>query len=76
MNASNGWTDAQILAFATAANKGEIAEGKLAETKATNAKVKAFARQMVADHTKMLAEGTAFAKKSRLIELLMRAISS
>ena len=66
MNASNGWTDAQILAFATAANKGEIAEGKLAETKATNAKVKAFARQMVADHTKMLAEGTAFAKKNKI----------
>jgi putative membrane protein len=61
-----GWTDAQILAFATAANKGEIAEGKLATTKATNPKVKAFARQMVADHTAMLNEGTTFAKKNNI----------
>jgi|SRR5438874_3957482 len=66
LNAAGGWTDGQILAFATAANKGEIAEGKLATTKATNPKVKAFARQMVTDHTKMLTEGTAFAKKNNI----------
>ena len=62
----NSWTDGQILAFASAANKGEIAEGKLAETKATNAKVKAFARQMVTDHTAMLNEGNSFAKKNNI----------
>jgi len=61
-----GWTDGQILAFATVANKSEIAEGKLATTKATNPKVKAFARQMVTDHTAMLNEGTAFAKKNNI----------
>ncbi|HEV8233715.1 MAG TPA: DUF4142 domain-containing protein, partial [Gemmatimonadaceae bacterium] len=67
MAANNGgWTDGQILAFATVANRSEIAEGKLAETKATNAKVKAFARQMVTDHTAMLNEGTAFAKKNNI----------
>jgi len=65
-NNSNNWTDAQILAFASAANKGEIAEGKLAETKATNPKVKAFARQMVTDHSAMLAEGNSFAKKNSI----------
>lgn len=65
-NANGGWTDGQILAFATAANKGEIEEGKLAETKATNPKVKAFARQMVTDHTAMLHEGTSFAKKNNI----------
>jgi len=65
-NSNNGWTDGQILAFAGAANKGEIAEGKLATTKATNAKVKAFARQMVTDHTAMLNEGTSFAKKNNI----------
>ena len=65
-NANKDWTDGQILAFAGAANRGEIAEGKLAETKATNAKVKAFARQMVTDHTKMLTEGTTFAKKNNI----------
>ena len=47
---NNGWTDAQILAFAEAASKGEIEQGRLAETKATIPAVKAFARQMVADH--------------------------
>jgi len=65
-NNAGGWTDAQILAFASAANKGEIAEGKLATTKATNPKVKAFARVMVADHTKMLADGNSFAKKNNI----------
>jgi len=66
-NANNsGWTDGQILAFTSAANKGEIAEGKLAETKASNAKVKAFARQIVTDHTAMLSEGNSFAKKNNI----------
>lgn len=59
----NDWTDAQILAFASAANQGEIAEGKLAEKKATNPAVKKFAALMVADHTKMDADGKALATK-------------
>ena len=63
---NNNWTDGQILAFAATANKGEIAEGKLAETKATNPKVKAFARQLVTDHTAMLTEGNSFAKKNNI----------
>ena len=63
---NGGWTDGQILAFATAANRSEIAEGKLAETKATNAKVKAFGRLIVTDHTAMLHEGTSFAKKNNI----------
>src|SRR3954466_4664566 len=47
-NASNNnWTEGQILAFTATANRGEIAEGKLATTKATNPQVKAFARQLV-----------------------------
>jgi putative membrane protein len=66
LNAAAGWTDGQILAFVTAANRGEIAEGKLATTKATNAKVKAFARLMVTDHTAMLNEGNTFAKKNNI----------
>jgi len=57
------WSDAQILGYATAANNDEIAEGKLAQTKATNAQVKAFARQMVTDHQAMLREGQTFAKQ-------------
>jgi putative membrane protein len=65
-NANKGWTDGQIIAFVGAANRGEIAEGKIATTKATNAKVKAFARQMVTDHTAMLNEGNSFAKKNNI----------
>ena len=60
---SGNWTDASIFAYLTAANNGEIAEGSLAERMATNPAVKAFARQMVADHRKMLQDGKALAAK-------------
>jgi putative membrane protein len=59
----NDWTDAQILAFAATASAGEIQEGQMAEHKATNPAVKKFARLMITDHTKMLADGRALAKK-------------
>jgi putative membrane protein len=59
--ANNGWTDAQILAFAAAADSAEIAEGRLASTKGTNAQVKQFARQIVSDHQAMLKEWRQFA---------------
>lgn len=57
------WTDAQILAFAHAANQGEIEEAKIAQHKATNPAVKKFAALMIADHTKMDADGKALASK-------------
>jgi len=63
---NNGWTDAQILAYTAAANNGEIAEGRLAERKATNPAVKAFARQMVTDHEAMLREGKSFASGNNI----------
>jgi putative membrane protein len=59
----NDWTDAQILAFAATANSGEIKEAKLAQRKATNPTVKKFAALMIADHTKMQADGKALATK-------------
>ncbi|MEO7039000.1 MAG: DUF4142 domain-containing protein [Gemmatimonadaceae bacterium] len=59
----NDWSDAQILAFAHAANQGEIAEAKIAQHKATNPAVKKFAALMIADHTKMDLEGKALATK-------------
>jgi len=44
-------SDAQIAAIVVAANQVDIDAGQLAATKATNARVKAFGRQMVTDHT-------------------------
>jgi Predicted outer membrane protein len=59
----NDWTDAQILAFAATANAGEVQEGQLAERKAMNPAVKNFAKLMVSDHSKMLADSRSLAKK-------------
>ena len=61
--ARGGWTEPGILGYATAANVGEIAEAKLAEKKATNPAVKAFARQMLADHEMLLKDGQTLAAK-------------
>jgi len=58
-----GWTPASVLAFANAASTGEIREGELATRKATNPAVKAFARQIVADHRAMVSDGKALASK-------------
>jgi putative membrane protein len=52
--APSKWTAPSTVGFAWAANNGEIEVGKLAETKASNADVKAYAKMLVADHTKML----------------------
>ena len=57
------WTSENTLGYAWAANTDEIALGKLAEKKAKNADVKAYAKMMVTDHTAMLKEGKALATK-------------
>jgi putative membrane protein len=64
---NNGWTDGHIIGFTTAANAGEVAEGKLAQTKATNAQVKAFAKQLVTDHQAMLDEMKSFATANNVM---------
>ena len=46
-----GPSDAQIAAIVVAANSVDIDAGKLAQSKADNAEVKKFAKQMVTDHT-------------------------
>jgi putative membrane protein len=50
------WSNPSVLGFALAANNGEVQLGKLGQTKATNAQVKAFAKQMVTDHSAMLSQ--------------------
>ena len=63
---NDGWSDAQILAYTAAADSAEIAQGRLAEKKATNPAVRAFARQMVTDHQMMSREGKAFASSNKI----------
>src|SRR5581483_2455045 len=48
---AQGPNDAQIAAIVVTANQVDIDAGKLAESKASNPEVKAFGKQMVADHT-------------------------
>jgi putative membrane protein len=59
----NGWTEPSILGFTWAANNGEIQMGQLGAKKATNAKVKAFAQELVTEHRAMLSEGKTLAGK-------------
>ncbi|HEX8849752.1 MAG TPA: DUF4142 domain-containing protein [Gemmatimonadaceae bacterium] len=66
-NNGNSWTEPQILGFTSVANTSEIQEGKLGAQKATNAQVKAFARQLQADHQKMLDEGSQYASKNNVV---------
>jgi putative membrane protein len=59
-------TDDQILQVLHIANMGEIDQAKLVQTKAKNAKVKAFAAMMIKDHTAADTRGTNLAKQAKL----------
>jgi putative membrane protein len=48
---AQGVNDAQIASIVVTANQVDIDAGKLAESRATNDEVKAFARLMVTDHS-------------------------
>lgn len=56
-------TDAQIAHIGVTANSIDIDAGKNADGKATNADVKAFAKQMVTDHSAANKQATDLAKK-------------
>jgi putative membrane protein len=56
-------SDAQIAAIVVAANQVDIDAGQLAASKATNARVKEFAQQMVTDHTGVNKAATALVTK-------------
>jgi putative membrane protein len=58
-------SDDQILHVLHTANAGEIEQGKLAQQKAKNARVKRFAAMMVKDHSDADKKGTEVAKKAK-----------
>jgi putative membrane protein len=55
--------DAQIAGIVVAANTVDIDAGKLAESKAKDPKVKAFAQRMVTDHTGVNKQASALVQK-------------
>jgi putative membrane protein len=56
-------SDANIVALLDHANAADSSAGALASTKATNAKVKQFAKMMMADHHQLRKQGADLAKK-------------
>lgn len=63
VHAQGADADKQFLMAASQADYTEITFSKLAESKATNPQVKAFAQRMITDHTKLDAEMKPFAEK-------------
>ena len=64
--AQAGPTDPQIAHSVVTANQVDIDAGKLAESKGSNADVKAFGKQMVTDHTGVNKEATALVTKLKV----------
>jgi len=58
--------DAQIAGIVVAANTVDIDAGKLAQRTTKNKDVKAFAKQMVTDHTGVNKQATALVKKLKV----------
>jgi putative membrane protein len=63
---SAGPTDPQIAAIVVAANQVDIDAGKLAESKAADKEVRAFAKRMVADHTGVNKQAVALVTKLKV----------
>jgi putative membrane protein len=64
--AQGGPSDAQIAGIVVTANTVDINAGKAAEKKSKNKEVKAFAKQMVTDHTGVNKQATALVKKLKV----------
>ena len=62
-----GLSAANIASVITLTNEGEIEQGKKAEDKATDAEVKAFAKQMISDHEMMQKGLDSLAKAKNLM---------
>ena len=63
---AQGVNDAQIASIVVTANQVDIDAGKLAESRATDDEVKAFARLMVTDHTAVNKSATDLAGKLKV----------
>ena len=59
-------TDAQIASIVVTANQVDIDAGKLAEMKGSNAEVKAFGKQMAADHARVNASAVELVTKLKV----------
>ena len=59
-------SDAQIAAVVVTANQVDIDAGKLAESKGSNAEVKAFGKQMVTDHSGVNKQAVALVTKLKV----------
>ena len=59
-------SDAQIASIVVTANQVDIDAGKLAESKSSNAQVKAFAKQMVTDHSGVNKQAVALVTKLKV----------
>ncbi|QUN26328.1 DUF4142 domain-containing protein [Cupriavidus sp. KK10] len=64
--AQDAVNDAQIASIVVTANQVDIDAGKLAKRKASGKDVKAFARQMITDHTGVNKSATALVKKLKV----------
>ena len=63
---SQAVNDAQIVSIVVTANQVDIDAGKLAESMARNADVKAFAQRMITDHTAVIKAGSELAAKLKI----------
>jgi len=58
--------DPEIIQVMATVDQGEIADGQMAQRMARNSQVKAYARELVAAHTKSLAQDRALAKSANV----------
>ncbi len=63
---AQGVTDPQIASIVVTANQVDIDAGKLAKAKASNADVKAFANQMITDHSGVNKQATDLVTKLKV----------
>ena len=63
---AQGINDAQIASIVVTANQVDVDAGKLAQGKASNAEVKKFAAQMIADHEGVNKQAVALATKLKV----------